>query len=688
MTDDKWTEIKSPIVGHEHQISVGKKKYVGTNFKMDSLAEFVDGFIKLKTKLAYTKHEKQKEKPEEEQEMTLNYPEFYQPTALVPESQKARGIAWLMQNKNNTHIKNTGNIPDHVFFKVTQKPNPGDKIQFPVFVRPCPMTPRHGFVDSRPVANFKQLLEIFEETYEVEPEAEIAITKPIPAKYSAILANNVITIGPGNDGATSGKESLVFPVELSHFKDFPIPESIVGPDETPFFEFVSDVKDSGSYGLREELSLVQVRSVAGDVNLGQKDFIPEKTVVKTILKAGGELLEWEQNVKNAEEGTVLYVPNGGLASHYAIHGVLNNVPVVTSFEPEVGQTIEANTSSVNLEDNIEEFQEGFNKSLTAEFDGLHSDLVIPRLRYRLRYILGVLHNSAALIKQNRLFELGAACGLFYRITGTLCVGEARHHPSSNWSGSRNKVYNDITNINLTHFNVEMKDALNLFITGSWSGGYGGSKWAQIAKGGCGVYNTAVKGKVKEAISLLNNAIHLEHNNGWFMNKIDGKNAFNIASNKPDLYILKNMGVIYEVNRALNLVKKQANPKTFSAKSLKKKEKVVKKDKTKKAKELIKYVQIRLLKPSQNLSSVCRIQIKYGDYDKFCEIDKDPDLTSLTKQSKKLLSEYKGKFFDSMAGTNQQYVKLQLKGKHSKWWCLNDKRIISHDEIVTHLSSYI
>jgi len=120
-------------------------------------------------------------------------------------TQKAKGISFLEQNRTAANAFGF-TIPDHYVYDLSSS-NYLSKLPpaFPIFVRPCPIVPRHGFVDSRVCINLEQLLTVFEETEKVEPDAEIILVKPVNAIYNAIIANNVITLVSGNDGATSGK---------------------------------------------------------------------------------------------------------------------------------------------------------------------------------------------------------------------------------------------------------------------------------------------------------------------------------------------------------------------------------------------------------------------------------------------------------------------------------------------------
>ena len=80
------------------------------------------------------------------------------------------------------------------------------------FARPCPLIPRHGFVDSRPVKNKADIKKLFDEIKAQDPDGEM-ILGPYFDKvdYNAVLVNSgMLSIGPNNDGATAGKSSISF----------------------------------------------------------------------------------------------------------------------------------------------------------------------------------------------------------------------------------------------------------------------------------------------------------------------------------------------------------------------------------------------------------------------------------------------------------------------------------------------
>src|ERR1035437_7070023 len=118
-------------------------------------------------------------------------------------TQKAKGIFAINHFKALENLSFMGKAVEH-----TWKP-----IKFPCFARPCPKRPRHGFVDSKVVNNPEEAAELIQKTLEIDPDGEVLFAPILDATYSAIWTPGLISIGPGNDGATAGKNSFALKVE-------------------------------------------------------------------------------------------------------------------------------------------------------------------------------------------------------------------------------------------------------------------------------------------------------------------------------------------------------------------------------------------------------------------------------------------------------------------------------------------
>lgn len=90
---------------------------------------------------------------------------------------------------------------------------------FPAFGRPCPMQPRHGFVDSKLVHDQLELRRMWDEAKSQDQKSEV-IVGPYMDKVdynSAYVSSGNLSIGLGNDGATGGRKSISFPVAPTKF---------------------------------------------------------------------------------------------------------------------------------------------------------------------------------------------------------------------------------------------------------------------------------------------------------------------------------------------------------------------------------------------------------------------------------------------------------------------------------------
>ena len=157
------------------------------------------------------------------------------------------------------------------------------------FARPCPMRPRHGFVESRIVATKEECRAVWEETKAADPRGELLLMPYINAAQSAVVTPAAVVIGKGHDGATSGAAGCItLPLAHLNLEQFDL-ESL-GVLDTPYFESVRN----SEYG--KQISIVQIRDGARPPEtLG--NFIPRDVTVTNVLTAGGDLLEWERLIK-------------------------------------------------------------------------------------------------------------------------------------------------------------------------------------------------------------------------------------------------------------------------------------------------------------------------------------------------------------------------------------------------------
>lgn len=136
---------------------------------------------------------------------------------LSPETQKARGVfvlrgTVLFQGLVPPLCTIASWSPMHCFPTDMETP-----LKYPVFARPCPRRPRHGFVESRVIFNELGFLTVIAETLAADPAGEVLFMPILSGQYSAVATNAGVVFGTGNDGATTGRRghSKLIPVAVA-----------------------------------------------------------------------------------------------------------------------------------------------------------------------------------------------------------------------------------------------------------------------------------------------------------------------------------------------------------------------------------------------------------------------------------------------------------------------------------------
>ncbi len=403
------------------------------------------------------------------------------------------------------------------------------------FVRPCPVTPRHGFVDSRPITTMEEAIQIVKETKVADRKAELIVMPFIKATHSGVWTEGQLSIGSGNDGATSGRDSIMIPIlgKPEYKKDWTKLLIDAGITQSPYLELLWLAEG-------EELALKYVQLRDGPKLPQTVDFIPAKIEVKNVVKAEGDLLAWETAVKEFKPGTVVWHPRGSLASHYAVHAYLSNIPVIISREPKIGDTLEPNTTVP--EANIEDLRKGF--MLGCSVNGTGSE----RNKYiQLAHImLTGCHSVTQWLGTNDLL-LGISMGACYRLILSAAVGEFRHKASSDLKGNtREGIYEIAWNSTLEQeMMTKFAESMVSFDKEEWSSSYGGPKWYILSRWGAIIFNSLVDGNIKAALEALNKGVNSCHNGGWTFNKFLSESEMTITSQNPIYALLKVAPLLYD-----------------------------------------------------------------------------------------------------------------------------------------------
>ncbi|WP_263356612.1 hypothetical protein [Acidicapsa ligni] len=443
------------------------------------------------------------------------------PLISAPRTQKARGIAALAQFQA-AHL-----VPPFQVY-------PADRVLpeqlIGYFSRPCPMRPRHGFVDSRTISNVEDGQDLIRRTLDADPEAEIVTMPLVKAAYSGIWTRGSLTVGMGHDGATCGTSAWSIPALGNLVSDFTMGEA--GVQDTPYVEVLWPKDDSG-------YRLVQLRD--GPELPQTADFIPGRMKVERVIVAYGDLLAWEEEMQDAETGTVVYHPNGSLASHYAIHAVLNCVPLLISREPQVGEWLEPKGEAPRGSD-IEALRAGFHLALSLKVTYEEAAHVM---------LAGCHHLSVWTGKHDDL--LGLALGFAYRLTIAAALGEMRHVPDSGRDRDeiecRDDVYDACWNAmrapaTRSSYEAALRDFHGLI----WKRGYGGAKWFYFARWAALLHNHLVTGEAELALQTLNQLVHCAHNNGWAFNKFVPNEMLTQTARNPISTLILCGPLLYRVHR--------------------------------------------------------------------------------------------------------------------------------------------
>lgn len=432
---------------------------------------------------------------------------------LTPRSQKARGVIALAEHGLRVPPFRLVQEMDQIENAVTALRR-GEK---PLIARPCPVRPRHGFVDSRLVSSIEDIVQAFVQTKEADPDGEMLLMHAIPASYSFIATPASLAIGTGNDGATAGYGSfqLFLPKMPIVYKDGV--EAAAGITKTPYVEGVID--GSGRQ------YIVQMRD--GEPVEHMLDCITKPVRVKQVVFAEGDLLEWESRARAFPEGTVVWAPGSNTTSHYLLHCRLNQVPCAITFKPEVGQLLEPTTEPTTLDPEC---------MLNGFLTGTRCDIEYAQA---LHVGLFANHNSVLNFTPAGSYLVGLGAALIVRLSEAACLGEYRFKAkahSSFFNGTRAQIFEKAWPDLLEHRRKWIA-SLRSFTFEKWNGGYGGRKWGHSAHAGLTLLESAMQlckwpteKSAKDLGMALNIAINQYHNGGWLFNKFAAQSIMDQAAN--------------------------------------------------------------------------------------------------------------------------------------------------------------
>jgi hypothetical protein len=447
-------------------------------------------------------------------------------------TQKAKGLYYLNRTNLFGIISNNHNI--YAAKDILGSTECVSKAQvFPCFARPCPLTPRHGFVDSRVVENEAELRDLARESMLADTESEIALCRKLQATHNAILTDKTFTIGVGNDGATAGINTLTFELKKSHRHSISryVPEDIV--QNSAFGEIVYENMYSRNYAY-----LVQLRD--GPEIKFTVDNVPHDIEVRQVVEVdhNKKLLDWEEDVKNFDPGTVVYHPGGSTSSHYAVHCIQKEVPIMISRRPVVGEILKkTEEAEVSTEINWAELKQGFFTALESK-ELQFSDASL------------IMLSALQVIKNPTSFVLGLGMGCAFRLSLTACAGEMRH--KGKILRKRDLVYKSVWKRTQFYKSklIKMKES---FFHDYWECSFGGNAWGEIADTTIKLYNEIIS-QEKNALSSFNKLVNLQHNNAWAFSKFINEVFFTRASDASPQVLIGVGSIIYDMHHKRARVK--------------------------------------------------------------------------------------------------------------------------------------
>lgn len=410
----------------------------------------------------------------------------------------------------------------------------------PAFARPCPVRPRHGFVESRVINTTEELQSLVEEVKVADPDGEIMFTEYYRSIYNAIWTPSMLAIGKGHDGATAGKNVKVIPLAGVHsLNQFLLAQARIGKEEDPYIEIIWPEYEP-------QCRLTQLRA-GPKVESLRGNYIPNTVEVKEVIRPNGmDLLKWESLIQAAPPGTVIYHPGGAVTDHYFVHARVCKVPVMTSREPVVGEVLIPSVTEPSIDPRV---------VLRGVVLGEEISLDAGDFPQAVALLLIALHNAAVMTEEHSKW-LGVAVSLVCRLGSMALRGESRHRRRK--AGIAPKVYRDYIytrhrNRSLSFHAASLSRLVNTFRYGDWASGFGGTAWAK-----CGVSVSRLMEKLKDfainpsaettqrLVMALNVAINQAHNGGWWFNKFAEASMADMIQLGNLPYLLKPVPLIMRI----------------------------------------------------------------------------------------------------------------------------------------------
>lgn len=521
----------------------------------------------------------------------MSYNSLYQIPFNNIRTQKARGYKALGEIGSEAGVKmpNLGGsyLLPYNYDHMTKTSDPDAWRPYPSFdtgkwfARPCPVTPRHGFVESKRIWSLKEACDLLHTAREEDPDAEVLVVPELSGEYSGIATNMGVTWGRGNDGVTGGTSGSAL-----------IPTPFTSPDAwSQLLNLDQHVEGTAYIELVEgdgDMHAVQYRD--GPPLPSTTDYIPRKTEVKEILWPMEDLLEWERYLKGKAKtkGVVVQFPKYiALSSHAAVHAIALGIPVINSHLVAVGDVLIPSLNRPKplgkpvyreIANQIHQWQT-FRPSYSPGLDDSINLLLAS---------IATIHTMAAWDDAPHLIMLRSlAVSSLAKYMAMASFGELRHWtkqgPGCSWRGGsimltefrdafgmepggvdRDWIYKEAFRFDTETTMRHLTTAVDDFNHPRWRDAdtgrtkcyscrgdrrptqaprkgyaYGGPKWASVAKSALDFYvaiqsflSDPRKSTWANVIIAANNAVHTSHNGGFALSKWIAEDAFAKIATAP------------------------------------------------------------------------------------------------------------------------------------------------------------
>ena len=426
-----------------------------------------------------------------------------------------------------------------------------------IFLRPCPIRPRHGFVDSITTTSFLRIRTHFMEVRKIDPQGELIVMPKATAAFSIVLTPTMFSIGKGGAGATGGT-ALSIPMPRNEF----VPASVsmlagIADDEDPYLECV------------EHYNTIQNVQLRGGprIESAALDFIPRAIPsIQYIIyaKPDLDLMSYEHACKTAIPNTVVYAPGLGMASHYAAHAYLHNIPYITTFHVGIGDRLEQNVE-VDQRQKYEHLALAIKRQLNLPSFLAHcTGEPDSNITGSVCFSLLIAHLSLIMDKTNKkhadLIARGVVCFMSAYISAL--YGELRHYNNFNINVGFNRriprmtgmktiipkvaplitretVYTACFGHTLRSLFKGLPCVTTDFLSSVWNGSYGGPHWANATMAMelmvselLGFLRVPTRHNWDQFSAVWHVCVNEQHNGGKVLTKYIGTADYDSAAETP------------------------------------------------------------------------------------------------------------------------------------------------------------